>query len=60
MILDREELEEALAGGSIERDLAERARSEAERLVARARNRTWPPGIVAEWTLDRVRRALES
>ena len=35
--------------------LAERAREEAERLVALARAGTWPPPVVDEWTLTRIR-----
>src|SRR5690606_39836742 len=31
---------------------AERARTEAERLMEQARAGTWPPPVVSEWTLD--------
>lgn len=53
-LLDQEELHAAVADGSIERELAAAARAEALRLVAAAREHTFPPPEVHEWPLQRV------
>ena len=53
-ILDEDELAAAEAAGSIEADLARRARAEAERLRRLALSGRWPPAIVGDWTLERV------
>jgi len=58
VILDEDELEAALEAGHIETDTAERARVEAERLIAAADNGDWPPPVVADWTLERALGAL--
>lgn len=55
VILDRDELEDALARGWIEAALAERAQREAEDLRAAVLRGEWPPAIVHEWTLERIR-----
>jgi len=53
-LLDEDELEEALEKGAIEPGIANRAREEADRLLALARAGTWPPSVVREWTLERA------
>lgn len=54
-ILDQDELRDALRGGNIDAATARRAEAEAVSLVDSARQGTWPPPIVAEWTLERAR-----
>lgn len=56
-VLDRDQLEEAVAAGWVEADVAERARREAEALVEGERHGAWPPSVVGEWSLERARRA---
>jgi predicted RNA-binding protein associated with RNAse of E/G family len=53
-LLDEDELEEALALGHIDQELAAAARAEAERLMARAATGAWPPRVAREWTLERI------
>jgi predicted RNA-binding protein associated with RNAse of E/G family len=55
VIVDRDELEQAAEQGWITRERARRALAEAELLVESYRNGSWPPAIVNEWTLARVR-----
>jgi predicted RNA-binding protein associated with RNAse of E/G family len=55
-VLDRDELAEAVARGWVDGERAERAEAEAARLVEAARHGNWPPPIVDEWPLERVRR----
>ena len=54
VLLDEDELAEALGNGHISQDLAEHARDEADRLLRLARQGSWPPRIVSEWTLERA------
>jgi predicted RNA-binding protein associated with RNAse of E/G family len=54
-VLDEDELNEAVAAGSITGELARRARSEADRLARLARTREWPPAIVSDWPIERIR-----
>jgi uncharacterized protein len=56
-ILDETEFEIAVANSVIDPVTAERARREAGALAAGAAAGTWPPPIVREWTLERVREA---
>jgi len=56
VLLDEDELMDALESGHIEAELADRAREEARRLIAMAEEGSWPPRVVSDWTL---RRALE-
>lgn len=56
-VLDEDELEEAVDRGWISADAARGAEREASRLVAAARDGTWPPPIVDAWPLDRARDA---
>lgn len=58
ILLDEAELEEAVAQGWVDASTAAAARSEATRLVEHAARGTWPPQIVADWTLARARAAL--
>ncbi|MBB4636111.1 DUF402 domain-containing protein [Longimicrobium terrae] len=54
-LLDRDEFDAAVAKGVVSAADAERAFTEAERLIQGARQGAWPPAHVAEWTLERVR-----
>lgn len=58
-LLDEEDLGRAEGEGTIPRELARAARREADRILAAAREGSWPPSVVEEWTLERVREALE-
>jgi predicted RNA-binding protein associated with RNAse of E/G family len=53
-LLDEDELEAAERQGWVTGDVALRARREAAGLVAAAAAGTWPPGVVAEWPLERA------
>jgi predicted RNA-binding protein associated with RNAse of E/G family len=57
-LLDEEELEAALADGSIDPDRARAARAEATRVVAAATRGEWPPDVARTWTLERARAAV--
>lgn len=59
VILDADELEEALDRGWIDEQTAERAREEAHSILEAARKGHWPPPIVQEWTLERSRRRVQ-
>lgn len=56
-VLDRDELDEAVAQGWVEPATARAAVAEADRLVAAARAGAWPPAAAREWTLERARAA---
>ncbi|MEX1184293.1 MAG: DUF402 domain-containing protein [Gemmatimonadota bacterium] len=58
LLLDEAELDRSIAAGAVDARLATTAIQEAQRLLAAARSGTWPPPIVADWTLDRARAAL--
>jgi len=58
MLLDEDELDEALGREWVDVDTAARARSEAGRLLEDARAGTWPPPVVHEWTLERCLQEL--
>lgn len=60
MLLDADEMEEALARGHIGAELAKRAREEANHLLALAAAGSWPPAVVKEWTLERCVAAAEA
>lgn len=53
-LLDRDELEDAVAAGAIEAREAERVRRLGEELHRRARAGRWPPDAVRRWPLERV------
>lgn len=57
-LLDRDEFDAAVRAGVLSAETAERAFTEAERLVQAARQGAWPPPHVAEWTLERARAVL--
>ena len=54
-ILDQDELAQARRTAAINEEMAGRAEEEARRLVAGAAEGQWPPRIVADWTLERIR-----
>jgi predicted RNA-binding protein associated with RNAse of E/G family len=54
-LLDENELDEAEGAGWLAPELASRAREEARRLIAEAEAGRWPPPVVYDWTLERVR-----
>ena len=58
LLLDEDELDEALGREFIDAATAARAREEGRRLIAGVRDGSWPPAIVGEWTLERCREAL--
>jgi predicted RNA-binding protein associated with RNAse of E/G family len=58
-LLDEDELHDALLHGWVSDETARTARDEAKRLMDAARAREWPPAVVAEWTLERVRCTLK-
>lgn len=53
-LLDRPELDEALAAGWIDGEEAARVTATAETILRRARKGRWPPDPVERWTLGRV------
>lgn len=57
-ILDEEEWADARDRGLLDAGTAERARREADALVAAAGTGAWPPPVVPEWTLERARAAV--
>jgi len=58
MLLDEDELADALAREHIDVELARRARGEADWLAGLADSGEWPPRIAREWTLERALAAL--
>jgi len=54
-LLDEDELERALVSGAIDAERAGRARSEMDAVIAAARLGAWPPRLVRDWPLERVR-----
>lgn len=58
LLLDEDELEEALARGWVDGATAARAREEAMRLMDATAAGAWPPAAVLEWTRERCRRTL--
>lgn len=57
-LLDEDEFEGAVAAAWLDAATAERARHEAEALLAGARSGTWPSPEVHAWTLGRARAVL--
>lgn len=60
VLLDEDELEAALKNGWLPPETAAFARAEANRLMALARDGTWPPPVVHQWTLERARAAAHA
>ena len=58
VLLDRDELDHAVANEWITRGTAAAALLEASELMSRHRAGTWPPPVVNEWTMSRVRRSI--
>jgi hypothetical protein len=56
-VLDRDQFDEAREHGWLDDETAERALAEVDALLAACRNGSWPPPVVAEWTLERARKA---
>jgi len=56
LLLDEDELSAAERAGWIGAAEAAGARAEASRILAAIQARTWPPAIVAEWSLSAVER----
>jgi predicted RNA-binding protein associated with RNAse of E/G family len=57
-ILDEDEFSHAVAEGWLDTEIEMKARAEAERIERLARAGEWPPKVVEEWTLERVRTTL--
>jgi predicted RNA-binding protein associated with RNAse of E/G family len=57
-LLDESELTAAVEAGVVDAPTALRARREADRILEAAARGEWPPPIVAEWTLSRVRSTM--
>jgi len=55
-LLDEAELASAVANGWVDRETADSARAEAERLLAAVARGEFPPADVREWSLARVAR----
>ncbi len=53
-VLDREELEQAVAVGWVDAATAREAERDAAALVRAARTGRWPPAVARAWTLERV------
>lgn len=55
VLLDEDEFDEAVGRELLDATTAARAREEAATILAGARDGTWPPAVVREWTLERCR-----
>jgi predicted RNA-binding protein associated with RNAse of E/G family len=58
VILDEDELDDAVGREQVDMEAADRARHEAQRLLRAALDGEWPPSIVDAWTLERCRSTL--
>jgi predicted RNA-binding protein associated with RNAse of E/G family len=58
LLLDEDEFQEAVGRGLIDEKTSTRARWEADSILERVKDGSWPPAIVHEWTLDRARAAI--
>jgi hypothetical protein len=58
VLLDEDEFDLAVGKEWIDGDTARRALEEATHIMEQARAGTWPPPVVREWTLERVREEL--
>jgi predicted RNA-binding protein associated with RNAse of E/G family len=58
VLLDEDELDEALGREWLDAETAARARQEAQRMLQGAAEGRWPPPVVGEWTLGRCREVL--
>jgi predicted RNA-binding protein associated with RNAse of E/G family len=60
VLLDEDELQSAIDSGTVDPEIAKRARMEADRLVDAAARGLWPPPIVSAWTLKRALETLRA
>ena len=60
VLLDEDELLEALGQGWISGAEAEAARSEVARIIGAHAAGTWPPAVVFEWPLERARTVVSA
>jgi len=60
LLLDEDEFEEAIGKELIDLPTATRVRQEAEAMMEAARDGSWPPDVVGEWTRERALEALAS
>lgn len=58
MILDEDEFRHAISQGWLDSELEKAANAEIERIESSVQAGEWPPRVVEEWTLERVREAL--
>jgi predicted RNA-binding protein associated with RNAse of E/G family len=58
MLLDEDELDEAVGREWVDAQTAARASDEARSLLRAAGEGVWPPPVVHEWTLERCRAVL--
>ena len=58
LLLDEDELDEALGKEWVDGATAARAHDEARRMIQGAADGVWPPTAVHEWTLERCRSVL--
>ncbi len=58
LLLDEDQLGDAVAEGWVDLETARRARQEAARIVEEAGRGSWPPRVVHEWTRERARATL--
>ena len=58
LLLDEDELDQAMGREWIDAETAERATAEAQRMMDGAAAGSWPPPVVSQWTLERCRGEL--
>lgn len=58
LLLDEDELDEAMGREWVDGATAARAHDEARRMILGAADGAWPPAVVHEWTLERCRAVL--
>jgi len=58
MVLDEDQMAEAVAQGWVSPETALRAEAEVQWITERFREGKWPPPVVDEWTLDRARQVV--
>lgn len=58
VLLDEDELGQALDRGLLDAETGQRAREEADEILDGSRTGQWPPAVVHEWTLERARSTL--
>ena len=58
-VLDRDQFDEAVAKGWIDRPTGEAALEELDRILGAWERGAWPPNVVGAWSRERALRALE-